>query len=238
MNNACRQSQWGRWFTVTLFALAFAWVEAAIVFYLRTLVDRIDPYQPHPLPLAEGIVWVELVREAATMILLATVGILAGHNRVTRLGYAMLAFGVWDIGYYLFLKPMTGWPRSLLDWDILFLLPLPWWGPVLAPMLIALIMIAWGTLVTQWTFLQPRALSNRRVLGCGALGVLLALYVFMADAIRLVPEGETALREMLPAQFSWSLFLLALVLVAVPVGYLLALCGSARGTGPKRFSAS
>ena len=27
----------------------------------------------------------------------------------------------------------AGWPETVLDWDILFLLPLPWWGPVIAP---------------------------------------------------------------------------------------------------------
>jgi hypothetical protein len=223
MNAPRRQSEWSRWSAVTLFAVAFAWVEAAIVFYLRTLVDRLDPYQPNPLPLAEGVVWVELVREAATMIMLAMVGLLAGNSRVTRLGYALIAFGVWDICYYLFLKPMSGWPGSLLDWDILFLIPLPWWGPILAPMLIGVLLIAWGTLVTQMESLQPRALANGRVLGLTGTGMLLALYVFMTDAIRVAPEGEAALREMLPTKFNWPLFLVAWMLMAAPVGHLLAL---------------
>jgi hypothetical protein len=60
-----------------------------------------------------------------------------------------LAFGVWDIFYYVFLKVLTGWPHSLMDWDILFLLPLPWWGPVIAPVSIAVLMILWGTAASQ-----------------------------------------------------------------------------------------
>ncbi|MCU0770949.1 MAG: hypothetical protein MUE94_04135 [Verrucomicrobia bacterium] len=210
-----------RWLSVCVFAVAFAWIEAAVVFYLRTMVDRIDPYQPNPLPLVEGIVWVEIVREAATMILLLTVGLLAGRTWVSRLGYALVAFGVWDILYYLFLKLMTGWPRSLLDWDILFLIPLPWWGPILAPMLIALLMIVWGTLVTQFPQLQGVALAHRPVLALSVLGVLLALYVFMADAIRVAPGGEAALRELLPGSFPWPLFLVALGLMSAPIGQLL-----------------
>ncbi len=209
-----------RWLIVCLFAVAFAWVEAAVVFYLRTMVDRVDPYQPHPLPLVEGIVWVEIVREAATMVLLLAVGILAGRTWVARLGYALIAFGVWDIFFYLFLKPMTGWPRSLLDWDVLFLIPLPWWGPILAPMLIALLMVVWGTLVTQVPHLQRVALADWRVLAINALGVLLALYVFMADAIRAAPRGEAALRDLLPTAFNWPLFLVALWLMTVPIGQL------------------
>ena len=104
---------------------------------------------------------------------------------------------MWDILYYVFLRLMCGWPHSLLDWDILFLLPLPWWGPVLAPVCIALLMVAWGTLVTQ--------ITNPMVTGCswqscclGAAGGVLALYVFMADSLRVVSQGADALRHMLP----------------------------------------
>ena len=215
-----RKADYGRLGVVTLFAVAFAWVESAVVFYLRTLVDRLEPYQPDPLPLVVGIVWVEIVREAATLILLAAVGILAGRNRASRLGYGLIAFGVWDIFYYLFLVPMTGWPRSLMDWDLLFLIPLPWWGPVLAPMLIALLMILWGTMVTQIEGLQAVALSNRHVWGVSALGIGLALWVFMADAIRVAPQGEAALRQLLPEHFNWTLFVVALALMSAPVWQL------------------
>ncbi|MCB1125996.1 MAG: hypothetical protein KDM81_05835 [Verrucomicrobiae bacterium] len=206
---------------VVLFAVAFAWVESAIVFYLRTMVDRLEPYQANPLPLFAGLAGVEVIREAATMFMLATVGFLAGRDRVSRWGYAMIAFGVWDICYYLFLIPMTGWPHSLLDWDILFLIPLPWWGPVLAPTLIATLMITWGTLVTQVPWLRAGGFGGARVLLPTGLGILLALYVFMADAIRVAPQGEQALRQMLPTQFNWPLFLLAFALMSIPVLTLL-----------------
>src|SRR6266496_4621442 len=138
-----------RWLLVVVFAIGMAWVEAASVYYLRVMVDRLDPYQPNPLPMRGILAQVELVREAATLVMLLTVGGLAGRTRQTRLGYTAIAFGVWDIFYYVFLRMMCGWPRSLFDWDILFLLPLPWWGPVLAPVCIALLMIVWGTLATR-----------------------------------------------------------------------------------------
>src|SRR5205823_10795737 len=113
-------------------------------------VNRIEPYQSAPLPIATGLGRAELVREAATLIMLLTVGILAGRTWRSRLGYAAIAFGVWDIFYYVFLKVMCGWPHSLLDWDILFLIPMPWWGPVAAPVSIALLLILWGTLASSW----------------------------------------------------------------------------------------
>src|SRR6266853_4816000 len=143
-----KQNAWRRWLIVAVFAAAMAWVESAVVFYLRTMIDRIEPYQQNPLPMIGGLGPAELVREAATMIMLLTVGILAGRNWRSRLGYSAIAFGTWDIFYYVFLKVMCGWPHSLLDWDILFLLPLPFWGPVLALMSIALLMLLWGTLAS------------------------------------------------------------------------------------------
>ena len=168
------------WLVVILFAVAMAWVEAASVYYIRVVVDRIVPYQQNPLPVGGVLGAVELVREASTLIMLLTVGILAGRAWHERLGYCALAFGVWDILYYVFLRVMSGWPTSLLDWDVLFLLPLPWWGPVLAPVSIALLMVVWGTLVTQSgdRIAAPSFLSVPWALG--ALGIVLALYVASA----------------------------------------------------------
>jgi hypothetical protein len=60
-----------------------------------------------------------------------------------------MAFGAWDIFYYVFLRLISGWPKTCWTGTSCFLLPLPWWGPVLAPVSIALVMIVWGTLVTQ-----------------------------------------------------------------------------------------
>ncbi len=206
-----------KWGVVVVFAVAMAWVESAVVFYLRTMIDRIEPYQPNPLPVIGKLEAAELVREAATMVMLLSVGILAGRNWRNRLGYAALAFGVWDISYYIFLRKLCGWPHSLFDWDILFLLPLPWWGPVLAPVLIALLMIAWGTLTCQVDTTRSSLQVGMAAWGMNVIGVGLALYVFMADAIRVAKQGAEALRNVLPAQFNWPLFGMALLLLSAPV---------------------
>jgi hypothetical protein len=211
------QTSPGRWFAVTLFAVAMAWVESAVVFYLRTMINRIEPYQPNPLPEFGGLAKAEVLRELATLMMLATVGWLAGRNWRSGAGYCLLAFGVWDIFYYVFLKVLTGWPRSLFDWDILFLIPLPWWGPVLAPMCIAALMVLWGTLVTQFGREDGSISSNKKAWLLNAAGVALALYVFMQDALRIAGEGTQALRSLLPIQFNWPLFAVALLLMAVPV---------------------
>ena len=206
-----------RYFTVVVFAIAMAWMESAVVFYIRTHVDRIEPYQADPLPLIGPLGPVELVRELATMLMLFTVGVLAGKTWRARWGYTLVAFGVWDIFYYVFLKIMCGWPQSLLDWDILFLLPLPWWGPVLAPVLIALLMVAWGTLATQFERAPTTGWSNLATWAMNISGILLALYVFMTDSIQVADQGVGVIRKVLPTEFNWPLFLVALALMSAPV---------------------
>ena len=202
-----------RWVIVIVFAIAMAWLEAACVLYIRTLVNRVEPYQANPLPMNQALGAVELWREAATLVMIAAVGLLAGRTWRRRAGYAAIAFGTWDIFYYVFLRIISGWPRTLLDWDILFLLPLPWWGPVLAPVCIALVMIAWGTVVTQSNAAAPRV-HWVRALGCA--GAALALGLFMIDAWRALPAGRDAVLRVLPTSFNWPLFCVALLLMASP----------------------
>jgi hypothetical protein len=196
-----------------------AWVEAASVYYLRAMVDRIEPYQANPLPIRGVLGQVELVREAATLMMLATLGMLAGRTRRAQVAYAAVAFGVWDIFYYVFLRLIGDWPKSLFDWDILFLLPLPWWGPVLAPVCIALLMIVGGTLASQFAVRPPASSFTRRLWRLHALGIALALYVFMADALRVVHQGLDATTMVLPKAFNWSLFCVAFALMAAPVAF-------------------
>jgi len=208
---------WHRWWLVVFFAIAMAWVESAVVFYLRSRIDRIEPYQPNPLPVIGGFAAVELPREFATLVMLFAVGLLAGRTWRARLGYAVIAFGVWDIFYYVFLKVICGWPHSLLDWDVLFLLPMPWWGPVLAPVLISTLMILWGTLASQFERIHAPMLSNWRVWILNFAGVMLALYVFMADSFAAAHRGLDSVRTMLPERFDWQLFWIALALMAAPL---------------------
>jgi hypothetical protein len=204
---------------IILYALAMAWVESAVVFYMRSMIDRLVPYQPNPLPLAGGFGFAEVVREAATLVMLLMVGWLAGRTWRSRFAYTLLAFGVWDVGYYLWLIPLTGWPTSLGDWDILFLIPLPWWGPVWAPMSIASLMIVFGLVVGRNDSPERPLWPSRATTGAAALGGLLALYVFMTDAIQVVWSGggTAQLRDMLPTWFNWPLFLVALMLITFPV---------------------
>ncbi len=206
-----------RWVIVCIYAVAMAWVESAVVYYLRTMVHRLEPYQPDPFPVVGAMAQVEIVREAATLIMLFTVGMLAGRNWRSCLGYSAIAFGVWDIFYYVFLKVMYGWPHSVMDWDILFLIPLPWWGPVLAPVLISVLLILWGTLGSQFAHAPARFRARLTALALGAFGVVAALCVFMADTMAAASRGPVAVRNALPKSFNWLAFAGALLLMSAPI---------------------
>lgn len=109
-----------------------AFLESAVVVYLRAI------YYPDgnlfPMKLIEGRIAVtELWREAATMVMLITVAVIVSKRAIERFAWFIYAFAIWDIFYYVFLYFLLGWPQSLLTWDILFLIPVTWTGPVLAP---------------------------------------------------------------------------------------------------------
>jgi hypothetical protein len=199
---------------VAIYAIAMAWLEAAVVMYLRVFTDRVQPYQVEPLPLLADLGNIELVREVATLVMLLCVGWLAGRSFKSRVGYFLITFGIWDILYYFFLRIMGGWPATLLDWDILFLLPLPWWGPVLAPMLIAGQMILLGTLLAVQ---GEERVARGLYWAVAGLGASIALVVFMRDAILLLPHGLEAVIQVLPERFLWGPFLLALGLLSAPI---------------------
>jgi hypothetical protein len=235
-----RRREQARWMLVVAFAAGMAWVEAACVYYLRVMVDRVEPYQPNPLPIRGILGDVELVREGATLLMLAMTGMLAGRTWRARLSYAAIAFGSWDVLYYVFLRVISGWPASLFDWDILFLLPLPWWGPVLAPVSIASLMIVWGTLVTQGRDRLSATRFTWALWGASGTGVLLALRIFMADSIHALSGGLDRVHQVLPTAFNWPVFGAALLLMTTPLAYTGWRSVSSRRevSGSRRFDAA
>jgi hypothetical protein len=197
-----------------VYAIAMAYVEAAAVLYLRTIYGGIDPVGPRQPPFdpVPDFVWIEIGREAATMVMLGAVGYLAGSGLGGRLGAFAVAFGVWDIFYYVFLWVFAGWPPSPFAPDVLFLLPLPWWGPVLSPVLVAaLIVVAGGAAMARE--LGDGLPSPRRVDAVAVLaGIGLCLLAFMANALLALPDGGIeAAYYARGGPFPWPVYALGLL---------------------------
>lgn len=133
---------------MVLFAIAMAWLESAVVVYLRELYYP-DGFRFPLVPIGPRVAWIELGREAATLVMLFAPGALVARRRLLRFAWFCVLFGVWDLFYYIWLKAFLDWPTDLLTPDILFLIPTPWVGPVLAPCIVALGLIGLGTILLQ-----------------------------------------------------------------------------------------
>ncbi len=207
------RAAYGRWFVVALYAIGMAYVESAAVLYLRTIYGGIDPVGPrhtpfHPLP---DFIWIEIGREVATLLMLASVGFLAARTLPGRLGAFALAMGLWDIFYYVFLWLFAGWPASLFDQDVLFLIPLPWWGPVVSPALLAALMVATGAAAMAREFGDGVPKLGRADCIAILAGAALCLLAFMAGAVLTLPSGlDVAYDTRGGGPFPWPLFLLGL----------------------------
>jgi hypothetical protein len=131
---------------VVAFAVAMAFLESAVVVYLQRALG-IDPRALFPVQdpaVMSDLAAIEVGREAATLVMLGTVGWLAGRSGLERLAWTAVAFGTWDILYYAWLWVFVGWPPSLGTWDLLFLIPVPWAGPVWAPVVVSLALVGFG----------------------------------------------------------------------------------------------
>lgn len=219
---------------LTIFSIAMGYLETSVVVYLRKLLYS-DSF-PFPLsPIQADIAVVETWREAATILMLAGAGIIAGKNRLQRFAYFLFCFAVWDIFYYVFLKVLISWPVTLLDWDILFLIPVPWVGPVLAPCLVALTMIVFAMIIT---YLQEKRYAVKVKWYEWSLmlaGCLVILASFMWDYIAYVQNNaggpglwtlaskESLFREAenyIPGQYNWWLFLAGELLIGAGIAWM------------------
>ena len=214
--DAVRRGLW-----VVALAISFAYVESAVVVYLREIY--FDGSFDFPLVtiwengrrVVDRLILVETGREAATIVMLAAAGILAGRNGLQRFCFFMIAFGIWDIFYYLWLYAILGWPESLMTWDLLFYIPLPWVGPVIAPVLIAATMTAAGALLIS---LEDRGVRIRWLwvdwaveMGCAFL--LIVSFCWDWKNILRVPDGTG--HTGIPNAFAWWLFVPAYLVAAI-----------------------
>jgi hypothetical protein len=136
---------------VVLFSIAFGYMEAAVVVYLREIFHP-DGFTFPMMVFGTGPLWkrfllTEIGREAATIVLIFTGAWLFGRNRRQRFAYFLTIFAVWDIFYYVWLKVLLNWPASIMDWDILFLIPITWASPVLYPVLISMTMLVFAVII-------------------------------------------------------------------------------------------
>jgi hypothetical protein len=211
----------GEWWRViaglVLFSVTFGYVEATVVAYIRSIYT---PMRAHFYPGSANELFplitldqlrilgpehilrfrAELGREFATLLMLASTGLIAARTVREWVAASLMCFGIWDITFYLSLKLLLHWPASLLTWDILFLVPVPWTGPVITPLLVSLSMVGSGLIVLWREYHGRPVYITAARWGLILLGGILIITAFVWDFRNTASGGS-------PHPFNWFLFL-------------------------------
>jgi hypothetical protein len=212
---------------LTLFSIAMGYLETAVVVYLRKIYYP-DGFAFPLVPISPDIAAAEFWREAATIVMLAGIGVLSARTRIQGFIFFLYSFAIWDIFYYIFLKLLLNWPESLLTWDILFLIPVPWVGPVIAPCIVSLSMITLcliildaekrhkvRLLLTEWILL----ISGSIVVMISFMWDYIMFQGRRADTEVWTPGADAELfneiATYVPSEFNWPLYLLGQLIIFI-----------------------
>lgn len=186
---------------LTFFALAFAFIESAVVVYLRELYypeGFVFPLKLMPLKIFP----VEIGRELSTLIVLFIAGYLSGEKISEKIACFLYSFATWDIFFYFWLKIFINWPESFFTWDILFLIPVPWSAPVITPIVVSLTLIIFSLTIV---YFNERNLAWR-------INLLSSLLLFLSIGLGFVSfiwNFPILIRQGIPSRFPWLIFSLA-----------------------------
>jgi hypothetical protein len=198
-------------------------LECAVVVYIREI------YYPagfsFPLVMISNrIALTELLREAATVVMLMGIGYFTGKTFVTRFGSFLFAFAVWDIFYYVFLWLILGWPESLLTWDVLFLIPVMWVGPVIAPVIVSFTMIAYAFVFWK----TDQSFTGVKIKSYDWVGMIAASFIiilsFTLEFINYLIRNDYSAENIInlsthyiPAHFNWPLFIVGEIVLVLTI---------------------
>jgi hypothetical protein len=191
------------------FSVAMAFLESAVVVYLQRALG-FDPRALFPVQdpgVVGDLAVMEAGREFATLVMLGTVGWLAGRGGLERLAWTAVAFGTWDILYYAWLWVFIGWPPSLGTWDLLFLIPVPWTGPVWAPVAVSLALVGFGLAAARQLRAGRAVRSGRAQVAAGILGGLIVIVAFCWNAPVVLDGG-------VPTNFPWPVFVAGMAIAS------------------------
>jgi len=216
-------------FSLIIFAVAMGFLEAIVVVYIRELYYP-DGFQFPLQVLPSWLIVVEIIREITTLLMLGSVSWISGKTFLRRLSTFLFIFGIWDIFYYVALKIFLNWPESLLTWDILFLIPITWAGPVLAPVICSVVMIIIALLfnyLQQQKNLKKIKTTELLFLIAGAciiyftftydIGMLILKGNFLPDFFSLAenPEFNKVLTSWKPIRFNWEIFFVGIAVITI-----------------------
>ncbi len=212
---------------LVVFSIAMGFMEAVVVVYLRQLYYPDGFSFPLKLITLQGLS-LEYWREISTIVMLLAVSHVSGKNFYERLSYLLICFGIWDIFYYVWLKVLLNWPASFFTWDVLFLIPVVWAGPVLAPIICALTIIIFGGCMIHFQqkgYPAKMNLSEWVLLSAGALIIFLTFiweymnliikggFISHLFTLKKDPEFLAIVAQHIPQYYQWPFFVIGEILM-------------------------
>ena len=183
--------------------ISLAYIESAVVVYLRELYYPDGFYFPMKI-IQNYIAWIEIGREAATIIILWFSAVLAADKFKQRFAFFLFNFGIWDIFYYVWLKVFLNWPAEWLEWDVLFLIPLPWISPWEAPVIVSIGLIICAYLILKNPDRFPEHIFNKQEWIIEIICASLILWSFLWQTDNVLKGG-------IPDYYPWWLFIIGFV---------------------------
>jgi hypothetical protein len=219
---------------VTLFFIALGYIESAVVIYMREILYPAG-FQFPLAPIKMDLAVTEIFREAATLVILICIGMITGRTFSEGFAWFLYSFAIWDIFYYVFLKLLIGWPESLMTWDILFLIPTTWVGPVITPVIVSLTMILLAMILVYYNRKIEKVKINWiewSLLITGSVILILSwtwdysafiLEHYTFREIWSVPGDElyNVASQYIPRKFYWGIFCTGEGVIMVGIFYIL-----------------
>ena len=124
---------------LALFGIAMAHFEGVVVVYLRKALGIVDSASNKQATdqIPKRYLYIEMTREAATIIMLVVIAYLAGNSWIEKGIFFLWTFAFWDLFYYVSLYILIKWPPTFKTIDVLFLIPVPWIAPVWFPLAVS-----------------------------------------------------------------------------------------------------
>lgn len=190
-------------FWLMVWGVAFGYIEASVVVYLREIYYP-EGFTFPVLIIQDHIMLTEVIREAVTLLIIWATVCLSYQKLQSRIAAYVVLFGIWDIFYYIFLKLLLNWPEKFNTWDILFLIPAPWVGPVWAPVLVSI-----GFIYAGLSILIRN--HQNHFLHFDKTFILLEISAALLIVISFIIPGSSVIEQSLPTHFPWYLFLLGFI---------------------------
>ena len=218
---------------LTLFFIAMGYIESAVVIYMREILYP-GGFQFPLVPIEAHLIVTEIIREFATLVVLLCIGMIAGCTFSEKFAWFLYSFAIWDIFFYVFLKILIGWPESLMTWDILFMIPTTWVGPVITPVIVSFTMILLAMILVYYNcrndFVKLHWLEWILLI-TGSIILILSwtwdyskyiLEHLTFHEIRTIPTEDLnrIISEYIPRKFNWGLFWIGEGIILSGIGFL------------------